>query len=40
MVVESQDTFRNKDAWLKFLPNVAKIKDPNEKTSAEEEAKV
>jgi hypothetical protein len=31
LVVDSEDTFRTKEAWIKFLPNVSKIRDPNEK---------
>ena len=30
-MVDSEDTFRNKEAWVKFLPNVSKVRDPNEK---------
>ena len=33
MIVDSKDSFRSKDAWLKFLPNVSKLggKDTKEK---------
>jgi hypothetical protein len=31
LVVDSEDTFRKKEDWIKFLPNVSKIRDPNEK---------
>jgi len=30
-VVDSQDSFRDKDYWTKFLPNVVKIKGKAEK---------
>ena len=30
LILDSKDSFRSKDFWIKFLPNVVKIKDSNE----------
>jgi len=37
-VVDCEDTYRTKEQWVKFLPNVTKIKDPNEKEKEEVKA--
>jgi len=39
VVVDSQDTYRGKDQWVKFMPNISKIKEKEPKLPAEEESK-
>lgn len=39
-MVDSQDTFRNKDAWIKFMPNISKLKDSTSKSEKEESKQV
>lgn len=31
IIVDSQDTFRDQKSWIKFLPNVAKTRDSDQK---------
>ena len=38
-MVDSQDTFRGKDSWIKFLPNISKIKEKEPKNNDKEESK-